>query len=77
MRGTVNLSCPSYLPTLFGSSPKGASLLAILHGHTDPEPAMADPAGEPEPAMSDVIQPAVSITPSLTSAAEQPMELVV
>jgi hypothetical protein len=34
MTGTVNLSAPSYLPTLFGASIPGDSLLATLYGYS-------------------------------------------
>src|SRR5258708_24455724 len=43
MSGSVNLSIPSYLPTLFASSSPGNSLLATLYGNADPTPGMMNP----------------------------------
>jgi hypothetical protein len=43
MSGSVNLSIPSYLPTLFASSSPGDSLLATLYGNAGPTPGTMNP----------------------------------
>jgi hypothetical protein len=43
MRGSVNLTAPSYLPMLFGSKPQGSSLLETLYRDAGAPAATADP----------------------------------
>ncbi len=43
MSGSVNLSIPSYLPTLFAASTPGNSLLATLYGYAGPTPGTINP----------------------------------
>ncbi len=43
MSGNVNLNSPSYLPTLYGASSGGNSLLATLYGLAGPSPGSTNP----------------------------------
>ena len=43
MSGSINLSAPSYLPALLGSSSPGSSLLATLYGYAGPAAGTVNP----------------------------------
>jgi len=52
MTGSIKLSAPSYLPTLFAPGAVGDSLLAAVFGQAGPEPGAVNPIAVLEPARS-------------------------
>jgi hypothetical protein len=64
MPGSVNLSVPSYLPTLFGSSSPGNSLLATLHGYASAAADTVAPGAAPIGATTGAAQ---QVAPAATS----------
>jgi hypothetical protein len=60
MSGTVKLTAPSYLPTLFAPASSDASLLSALSGNRAEETAVANPVAGLEQARTEQAAPGVA-----------------